>query len=353
MDDRAPWRALDGSRGPDLTVGAEPGQDTASLVEARWPATVSGAERWEREIAELLFMTWQPHLRETTTWAHAAYGSGGIAALLGGGDVLPEMRCRLLACRQLGTPTVLMQHGLLAGRSPERGERIHLFGDHALVWSRLAARDLERWGCRAAMRVVGWPQAEDKQRAAQSTSPRRSSRAPWLVITTGTWSDNAEVGYDEGEDFLRGALGAIRAVHPDAPLIIKAHPFHDDVELLGRFCAGLGHGPITVVTGLDAWQALEGIGGVVSSRSTAVFSAVVMGVPAVVYHPGRDAAWLDRFRELPVARSRPELETALRKGLPPLGQDPVLGYARIDAKSSSRLLTSLRSIARRCTAHIP
>ncbi len=329
---------------PGPTLEADPVGPEVELVPAVWPGTPGvTTEAWEREIAELLFVTWQPFLRETLSWTEAAYGAGKVRAVLAAQDYIPHMRCRILASHRLGIPTILVQHGaFLSLRPGGRGNRNHYFADHSLVWSRETARDLERWGLKRPTHVIGWPQAASDQARAEvarrAQAPADPSR-PWVILASGTGSDTAEVPYEMGEVFLRDALSAVRAFAPEAPIVLKGHPFHDKADRLKAFCAGLGIGNVTIVVDTaDMWALAGTARGIVGTTSTSTLCALALGVPVVVYYPAAESPWYDRFAGVPVARTREQLEHALR------GTQPISGTQRWEAMFRSDI-SPVRRIA--------
>ena len=361
MDARRRWRDAARAAVNLSTVDATPlpGAPLAPLVAPRWPRDLAThVSGWERELASHLFVTWQPLLRETVAWAAAAYGTGRVRALLGAGDVFPHMRCRLLACRRLGVPTLLLQQRTFSmHRAGGRGDRNHAFAEHSLVWSREAARDLARWGRRRSIQVVGWPDgsvshaAEPVQGRSADTVAGTAAR-PWVVLTTTPHSDNAEVAYDQGEVFLRDVLFAVRAVSADAPIVVRCHP-RENPARVQAFCTELGHRDVTVVKGGDLGAVVAGAAVVVSAKSTAALAALALGARVIVYHPAFDAAWFDRFANLPVARSRAGLDVALRGGLPARGHDSALSYARPGVHTAARVAAALRGAIRGTVTTLP
>jgi hypothetical protein len=346
MDARDPWRGASdaGLHPPVVDAEIDPSEPPAPLVAPRWPAG-AGAEAapWEVEIAEHLFVTWQPFLRETLAWATAAYAAAGVRALLGANDQLPHQRCRLLACRAVGATSLLLQHGTFSmHRRGGRGDRNHAFADHSLVWSRQVARDLARWGCRRDVRVVGWPQgAQAAARPPHSLREGRQAERPWIVLTTTPHADNAEVAYTQGERFLRDVLDTIRLVAPGAPVVIKCHP-RENRDAALEYCREIGHGDVSPANG-DLWSVLAGAAGVVAAKSTAAFAAIALDVPVVVYHPSWDEAWFDRFADLPVARSPAELRAALDGSWSARGKECVRSHARADVHAGARIVAAVRT----------
>ena len=341
MDARQPWKDVEQTEFRPHIIDAHPveGVPLSPLVEPAWLGDCPPAmEPWERTVAEALFVTYQPFVREECAWASAAYSAGGVRAFLGGSDSLPEVRARLAACRALDIPTVLVQHGAL-----NRRERMHFFGDLSLVWGRSVVRDLRAAGCTRRLQVIGWPQASLNRRpAARRRVARGSQRRPWLIVTAVPSFDISADPYGRGEVFLRDALSAVHAVAPDARLIIKIHP-REDAEAVRRFCVANGDPDVTIAAGRDGWPVIAEAEMVLSAKSTSVFAAVHLGVPVVVYHPSPTPAWFDRFREIPVATTYEELVSALRRGAQGRGTESVSSHARADTNAAARVLAVLRS----------
>ena len=341
MDARQRWKDVEQSGFRPQVLDANPVEDAslAPLVDAVWPGgDLPPMESWERSLAEAMFVTYQPFVREECAWASAAYSTRAIRAFLGGSDSLPEVRARLAACRELGIPTVLVQHGAL-----NRRERMHFFGDVSLVWGRSVVRDLRAAGCSRRLEIIGWPQASVNRRpAARRRAARGSQRRPWLIVTAVPSFDISADPYGRGEVFLCDALRAVHAVAPGAPVIVKIHP-REDAETVRRFCVAHGSPDVVIATGRDGWPVIADAELVLSAKSTSVFAAVHLGVRVVVYHPSPTSAWFDRFREIPVATTYEELVSALRRGAQGRGTESVSSHARADTNAAARVLAVLRS----------
>jgi hypothetical protein len=337
---------------PGPMLHADPIGPEEPLVPAVWPAgLVPSAEPWERELAELMFVTWQPFLREALASTEAAYSAGPVAALLAAQDCIPHMRCRVLACHRLGIPTFLLQHGAdLGNRAGGKGDRTHYFADRSLVWSRAAGRDLRARGVRGETLVVGWPQAVTDHARSSRERGRAVPKAdrPWVILTSGTASDNAEVHYDTAELYLREALQAVRATAPEARIVVKCHPFHDRIEAIAGLCARLGISNADVVSSRDPWEVVATARGVIAPKSTSALCAHALAVPLVIYYPFEDDAWYDRFADVPVARTRHELRAAL-EGAPPAsrGVEAVGSQYRADVQPAARIVAAIRREIRR------
>jgi len=344
MDARQPWKDVDKSGLHPTRIDAEPvpGAAEAELVEPAWPLPpTTPVEAWEREVAQLMFVTYQPFVREEAAWTLAAYPAAGVRALFGGGDNLPEVRARIAACRRLGVPVVLMQHGAL-----NRHDRLHHFGGASLVWGRPVVADLRAEGCRRRLHVVGWPQASMSLAAARGSRAARQGRAPWVIVTAFPSFDISGDPYGRGEVFLRDALRAVREVAPRARIVVKTHP-RENGDAVRRFCAEHGCADAVVAGGPDGWSVIAKAEMVLSAKSTSAFAAVHLGVPVVVYHPSPTPAWFDRFSEIPVATSYDDLLAALRRRPSGSGPDAAARYARADTAAPVRVLAVLRREIRR------
>jgi hypothetical protein len=341
MDAREPWRnweKADLRPGAFLDAAPEEGAPLAPLVEPVWPL---GADfpclPWEREVAELMFVTFQPWVREEAAFAAAAYTAGHVTTWFGGGDLEPHIRARIAACRELGIPTLLLQHGAIG----DLGLRIHHFADESAMWSRTAAEDLRASGCRRLMHVVGWPQGA--MQLGKGQRPSRTMKLPdaWVVLTTSP-ADTEGDAYRAGEVFLRDALRAIRQVAPRrARIVVKIHPAQN-LESVRTFCVAQGFPEVTIAEGVDPWGLLPGMTMVLAAPSTAVLTAVRLGLPVVMYHPWPQPSFYGRFREVPVARDYQELLYGLRRKLKCTGTDRVADYARVDTDVVRRVLAVLR-----------
>ncbi len=348
MDRRDPW-SFDGP-----AVDATPVGPARPLIAPEWP-TLAGvtAAPWERELCEHLFITYQPWLRESLSWAVAAYRAGDVRALLAAQDFLPHMRTRMLACRTLGIPTILMQHGAYHAHRPAgRGDRNHLIADHTLTWSRAVARELADWGLSRPTHVIGWPQgtAPIAREAAVRRAAHPSAGRPWVVLATGSSSDTAELPYDQGTRFLSEVLPALRTARPEVPIILKGHPFYDSEARLSELCRTLGITNITVqVDRVNMWEVVAFAEAVIGTKSTSVFSAAALGVPVAVYYPFEDAAWYDRYADTPVARNPNTLTALLRRDPATWNSAPgarVQSQFRTDVSAARRLVAVVRRIAR-------
>jgi hypothetical protein len=340
MDAREPWRGVEktGIRPPVLDARPEDGVLQAPLVEPAWPlAAEFPCQPWEREVAELMFVTYQPWVREEAAWTAAAYPAGRVTTWFGGGDMEPQVRARIAVCRALGIPTLLIQHGAIG----DLRLRIHHFADESAMWSRAAVADLRASGCRRPMHVVGWPQAA--LHLGGGRRPRRTVKVPdgWVVLTTSP-ADTEGDSYRAGELFLRDALRAIREVAPRrARIVVKIHPAQQ-ADVVLAFCRAQGFPDVTVAEGVDPRGLLPGMRMVLAAPSTAVLSAVHLGVPVVLYHPWPHPTFYGRFREVPVARTYEELLYGLRRKLRSSGTERVAGYARADTDVVRRVLSILR-----------
>ena len=249
----------------------------------------------------------------------------------------PQHRARIAACRELGIPTLLVQHGAIAGLRL----RLHHFADESAMWSRTAAEDVRASGCRRPMPVVGWPQAALQW--GRGRRPRRTAKVPdgWVVLTTSP-SDTEGDSYGAGEVFLRDALRAIREVAPRrARIVVKIHPAQQ-ADVVLAFCRAHGFPDVVIAEGSDPWGLLPGMKMVLAAPSTAVLSAVLLGLPVVMYHPWPQPTFYGRFREVPVARTYEELIYGLRHKLKATGTERVADYARADTDVVRRVLAILR-----------
>lgn len=348
MDRRDPW-PFDGP-----TLDAAPVGPARPLVAPEWP-TLNGITPapWERELCEHLFITYQPWLRESLHWALAAYRAGDVRALLGAQDFLPHMRTRMLACRSLGIPTILMQHGAYHAHRPAgRGDRNHLVADHTLTWSRAVSRELADWGLTRPTHVIGWPQgtAPIAREAARRRAAQPKAGRPWVVLATGSSSDTAELPYDQGTRFLSDVLPALRAARPDVPIVLKGHPFYDSEARLAELCRTLGVTNVTIqVDRVNMWEVVAFAEAVIGTKSTSVFSAAALGVPVAVYYPFEDEAWYDRYADTPVASDPTALEALLRRD--PSTWNSAAGASvkdqfRTNVSAARRLVAVVRRIAR-------
>ncbi|MEO8633704.1 MAG: hypothetical protein ABI587_00365 [Gemmatimonadales bacterium] len=348
MDRRDPWSF----GGP--AVDATPVGPARPLIVPHWPALHGiTAAPWEREICEHLFITYQPWLRESLHWALAAYRAGEVRALLGAQDFLPHMRTRMLACRTLGIPTILMQHGAYHAHRPAgRGDRNHQIADHTLTWSRAVSRELTDWGLTRPTHVIGWPQgtAPIAGEAAVLRAASASVERPWVVLATGSSSDTAELPYDQGTQFLAEVLPALRAARPDVPIVLKGHPFYDSEERLAELCRTLGISGVTIQVGqINMWEVVAGAAAVIGTKSTSVFSAAALGVPVAVYYPFEDEPWFDRYADTPVARTPAALTALLQRDPVTWNTSPgasVRQQFRTDVRAARRLVAVVRKIAR-------
>jgi hypothetical protein len=344
MDAWEPWKGVEKTdiRPPVLDARPDDRVPPAGLVEPVWPlAAEFPCLPWEREVAELMFVTFQPWVREVAAWTTAAYSAGRVTTWLGGGDMEPQIRARIAACRALGIPTLLLQHGALFG-----GLRMHHFADESAMWSRVAAADARSSGCRRPMHVVGWPQAA-LQLGKGRRRPRRTVKIPdgWVVLTTGPNEIEGD-SYVGGEVFLRDALRAIREVAPRARIVLKIH-IVEQADVVLKFCAVHGFPDVTIAEGADPWGVLPGMKMVLAGPSTAVLPAVHLGVPVVLYHPRPLPILFGRFREVPVATDYQELLYGLRRKLRSSGTDRVADYARADTDVVRRVLVILRRTTER------
>lgn len=342
QDARDPWpKPYTGQQ-----VDAVPQGGLLPLEAPEWPAGARGlAKPWERELLDHLFVTWQAHLRDQHAWARAAYDAGRVRLFLGGSDHLPQMRARLLACRELGIPTVLVQHGAFLALQPGRyAQPNHRYADHNLVWSRAAARELATYlQARGESKVIGWPQAgvaAAKWRRARAAA----SRHEWVVLPSGTGTPaDAISSYRVADDFLRDVFAAVRAVRPDAPLVVKCHPFSDNVPQVEALCAEYGLPNARVVTGLDPWRALEHAELAIAGVSSAAFSAAAMEVPLVVHSPGPNR-WFGQFADVTQTRTREELAAVLADPAGIRDARSLTTYAREDARAGRRVVAALRGL---------
>lgn len=335
QDARQPWPAR--FRGPAADAAA--GGRIDQLVDGALPAEAAAlAQPWERELLELLYVTWQPFLREEHLWARAAYEAGRVRLFVGGSDHFPAMRCRLLACRDLGIPFALVQHGAFTGTRV--GHPNHRLADHHLVWSRAAARELDAAGAAGERHVIGWPQASFHRRRGVRWVP--AERETWVVLTAGTnapW--HAEASQLRGRRFLEEAMHALRAARPRAAVLIKCHPFIDNPDELRRWCDAEGFADVEIRTGIDPWDAIRTAHGVVTWLSTAAYTAASLGVPTIMH--ALDAGPLPDLGRAScvVTRTRAELDAAL--AAPPASRRDA-GYARDDVDAGRRALATLRRL---------
>lgn len=341
MDAREPWKDWEKSNlRPGAILGAAPdeGASPAPLVEPVWPlAAEFPCQPWEREVAELMFVTFQPWVREAAAWTTAAYSAGRVTTWFGGCDMEPQIRARIAACRALGIPTVILQHGSMDGDTM----RIHHFADESAMWSRAAVAGVRSNGCRRPMRVVGWPQAA--LQLGKGRRPLRTVNAPdaWVVLPTGLCDIEGD-SYRAGEVFLRDALRAIREVAPrKARIVVKIHP-GQPADVVLAFCRAEGFPDVAIAEGNDPWGLLPGMKMVLAAPTTAALCAVHLGVPVVIYIASPMPALFDRFREIPIARTYEELLYGLRRKLRSTGTERVADYARADTDVVRRVLVLLR-----------
>lgn len=347
MDQRDPWPV------PGPVLDADPIGPERPLLAPEWSSVRgAGAEPWEREICEHLFVTYQPWLREGLAWSTAAYQAGEVRALLAAQDFLPHMRTRMLACRRLGIPSILLQHGAYhAHRAGGRGDRNHFVADQTLTWSRAVSRELSAEGLGRPTSVIGWPQGTTP--LARGAAARRKAGTgvrPWVVLSTGSSSDSAELPYDQGQRFLTEVLPALRAARPDDPILLKGHPFYDSAERLAALCQSLGVDNVSIqVDRVSMWEVVAGARAVIGTKSTSAFSAIQLGVPLLVYYPFEDDAWFDRYADTPVARTPGDLLILLQRApseWAARGGKSVREQFRTDVDAARRLLARVRRLAR-------
>lgn len=343
-DARTPWP--EGYRGP--RVDARPAGPASDLVVPEWPAALAfEAEDWERELAETIAMTWQPKMREEFAWARAAFEAAELKGMLGGGTWFPEVRCRVLACRDLGIQVIMTQHGMLHARHGGRGERVQHFADHQLEWSRVSGADLASWGAGGETHVIGWPQSSlDRSVEARKTRQRlvasgAMADGPWVILTSAPLPDEP---YGWGEQTLKDALTAIRAVDPARRILVKHHPFQEPGPIVAALVESWGFTGVDVVGGLDPWIALQDAHRVVAFKSTAVLCAIAMDVPVVVHLPAEEDAMFDRFPGFPVTRSVEALIAHLRGEDTQADYAAARRYARTDIDAGTRAVAALRRI---------
>ncbi len=348
QEERARWPAT--YDGP--VARAEAREARAPLEDPGCPAALETlAEPWERELAVHLALLWQPHLVEEYEYARAAYAAAEVRLLVTGNDYFPEHRAKLLACRRLGIPTVLVQHGAFMGI--EAGHPNHRYADHHLVWSREAARELDRAAFHGERWVIGWPQAGAHLAALRDEPVPPAPRKRFVILPSPTGAPwNAEASVLHGEAMLDDALTALAEVHPGAEIVVKCHPFHDNPDMIRGHCAERGFPDVRIETGLDPWTVLHGADGAITGSSTTLFAAAQLGVPFVVHLSGAGVTWLDRA-PVAVTRTAAELAAALRALRPPAGPHPLASYARADAAPLPRKLAALRRIARGPRARRP
>lgn len=344
-DARYPWPK--GYIGPRLD--ARHTGEVDGLIEPRWPEHLAMETAiWERKLAETIAITYQPALREERAWVRAAYAAGHVEALIGGGTWFHDVRARVLACRDLGIPVILVQHGMLAERSGGRGERVQHFAEYQMEWSRTAAADLDKWGASGEKIVIGWPQAST-DRALQARATQKALAAeppvpddrPWVILTSSPLPDEP---YAWGERFLQDALEALAAVDPGRRVLIKHHPFQEPPEIIRQLCDEWGFPDVEIVGGLDPWLACERARGVIAFKSTSVHCALQVGVPVVVYHPSAHDAMFERFPGFPVARTPAALREVLASGFAGADYAAARTYARADTHAGVRAVAALRRI---------
>jgi hypothetical protein len=345
-DARYPWPK--NYMGP--RVDARATGETEGLVTPRWPEGLTVEfSAWERQIAESLAMTYQPSVREEYAWARAAYGAGRVRAVLGGGTWFHDVRARVLACRDLGIPVILVQHGLLAERPGCPGERVQHFADHQLEWSRQAGADIARWGASGQQHIVGWPQASS-ERAVNALAGRQGAPPfalgagdprPWVILTS---SPLPEEAYGLGAQFLHDALDTIHAVDPGARVIVKHHPFQEPPEIVRQLCDAWGYPDVEITGGIDPWTACAPAKAVVAFKSTSVLCPVNLGIPVVVHQPAPHDAMFERFPGMPITRTREELHAVLTTGFAGADYAAVRAYARTNVHAGRRVVATLRRI---------
>ena len=240
-----------------------------------------------------------------------AFARGRIRVLVVPFDSVAPVRAILVAAREHGVPSLLVQHGL-AG-SPDDPDMRE--SDHVAVWDERQAERVARNGPRVS--VTGNPAAPERRR------PRRPPSTPGrtLLLVQPPTPFSVRLDARVSRRSVDVGLSALAAARPGSTVVLRPHPLDPTPHAYATSVSGV-RVEVDRSSPIEALIAASDlcIGGV----STALLQAAAMGVPVVFLDLTAMAiAWpLDGTTSVPVATDVAGLRDQVERAL---AADDVLG----------------------------
>jgi hypothetical protein len=187
-------------------------------------------------------------------------------------DSTAHQRPLLAAARQLGVPSLIVQHGFDAGL----GDPDKTTADHVAVWSRREQEDLQDVA-RGSITITGNPGA-DKLRSRPGR--RAFDRTVILVEYPGRLS--AQVDQRVGLRHVATALTGLAQARPRTTAIIRPHPSDTRVHLYLQALAGRGDGLRQIVDSMTPIERLfDDVELCIGAISTATLQSAASGLTTI------------------------------------------------------------------------
>ena len=265
-----------------------------------------------------------------------AFAGGRIRLLVVPFDSIAPVRTILVAAREHGVPSLLVQHGF-AGEPEDPDMRE---SDHVAVWSERQARRVERGGRPAT--VTGNPAAP------AAPAPRCPPRGRTLLLVQPASPFSLRADARVSRRSLEVGLAALAEARPGGTVVVRPHPQDPDPDAHARKVPGLR---VLVDRTSPMGDLLGSCDLCVGGLSTAMLQAAAAGVPVVFLDiTGMPTAWpFDRTGELPVAGDATELAEQVQRALAAprvLGGDALVEALGVRPGSLERLVELALTVAR-------
>ena len=215
-----------------------------------------------------------------------------LSLVLVGNPYTMEGRTAALVARQLGVPSVGLEHGTIFPNSPRWSE---CPVDLMCVWGEPSAQALATCGVpRERIAVTGAPRLDEVVHSAAGVRDRHEI----LVASSGAGD---QVSLEEHRAFIQAVFAAAEAV-PDSRWVVKLHP-KDKEEYYTRD-GRLGTDRISVVRGkprrkgLDIFDYLHRAAALVTIASSTALDAMLVDVPVITVGVGASVEGLRKVEFL-------------------------------------------------------
>jgi hypothetical protein len=233
-----------------------------------------------------------------------AFAHGRIRLLVVPFDSIAHVRMVLVAAREQGVPSLLVQHGMTGEpEDPDMRE-----SDHIAVWHERQAQRVVRTGRPAT--VTGNPAAPPARAARRSSSG--AGRTLLLVQPVSPFSLRGDARLSQRS--LEVGLAAVAAARPGGTVVVRPHPLDPDPDAHARSVPGLR---VLLDHSSSIDELLSTCDLCIGGMSTAMLQAAAAGVPVVFLDiSGMPPAWpFDRTTEVPFARGVDELAEQLQRAI--------------------------------------
>jgi hypothetical protein len=233
-----------------------------------------------------------------------AFARGRIRLLVVPFDSIAPVRTVLVAAREHGVPSLLVQHGF----APEPDDPDMRESDHVAVWHERQAARVERGGRPAT--VTGNPGAP------AGRASRRPTASPGRTVLLVQPPSPFSVRWDAriSRRSVETGLAGLAAARPGSTVVLRPHPQDPDPEAHATAAPGL---QVMVDRATPIHELLASCDLCIGGVSTATLQAGALGVPVVFLDlTGMPTAWpFDGTSEVPMARDAGELVDQVRRAV--------------------------------------